>query len=693
MHNFTSRVSHRLLHPICFALGVLLIGTVAAAQTSPPDGWLDGHINGGTGTWSFNDEGFTVEGAGTDIWGTADSFEFAYQVLNGDGELRARLRQVSGTQAWTKAGVMIRESLDPGSAHHFLLGSLAKGLAYQRRLTAGASSLNTPLPSSATAIWFRIVRAGGQVTLGMSSDGVNWETVATASWPTGPTYIGFAVTSHDASTTPTAFGRFDNVALTGNQRSAPFVNVISPQAGAVVTAASPYTIQWQAGSTDADPLDHFSVYLGFEQGGTISYQPLSGCTFLPADARQCTWSSPGPASDAAHILVVATDRLTDQGSGDSGRFQIAGSQSGTLPAGWSSQDVGAVAAAGSASFDGRMFTVSGSGADVWGTADEFHFAHVTMTGDFTITAQVVTVQNVNQWTKAGLMIRESLAADARHGFMLATPSTVKGTAFQYRDAAGGTSASVPGPAFAPPVWLKLVKRGITITSYFRHGITDPWQMLNYQVYSGFADTVEAGLAVSSHVDGQLASATFSDVVVEALPPWRASGVASSGSASYDSTIFGLFGRGSDIWGTADSMFFAYVPWTGDGTMTARVRSLENSSAWAKAGVMFRESLNPDSRHAFLLLSPGHGSALQYRPVTGGQSAQAANVPGSVPAWLRLTRRGDQFTAEVSVDGVTFSAVGSVTVPMNQTLFVGIAHTSHNESADGGAVFDDLRITK
>jgi hypothetical protein len=38
-------------------------------------------------------------------------------------------------------------------------------------------------------------------------------------------------------------------------------------------------------------------------------------------------------------------------------------------------------------------------------------------------------------------------------------------------------------------------------------------------------------------------------------------------------------------------------------------------------------------------------------------------------------------------------VGSVTVPMNQTLFVGIAHTSHNESADGGAVFDDLRITK
>lgn len=693
MHHHISRLATRRIPRICLAVGLILVGTMASAQTSPPDGWLDGNINGGTGTWSSDDEGFTVTGSGTDIWGTADSFHFAYQVLNGDGEFRARVRQVSGTQAWTKVGLMIRQSLDPGSPHHYLLASLSRGLAYQRRLSAGAISLNTPLTSSATAIWYRIVRSGAAAQLGMSDDGVNWQTIATVSWPTGPTYIGFAVTSHDSSTTATAFGRFDNVALTGNQRSAVSVDILSPQAGESVQTTAPYTIRWQASSTDADALDHFVVYLGFEQGGAITYQPLAGCTFLPADARQCTWSSPGPASDAAHILVIATDARNDEGRADSGRFQIDSPQNGNLPAGWSSQDVGAVSAAGSASFDAGMFTVKGSGADVWGTADEFHFAHTTMSGDFSITARVVAVQNVSQWTKAGLMIRESLAPNARHGFAVATPSTVKGTAFQYRDVAGGTSASVPGPAFAPPVWLKLVKRGRTISTYYRHNITDFWQLLNYQVYSGFADTVEAGLAVSSHVDGQLAAATFSDVVVEPLPQWRSWNIASNGSSSNDSTIFGIFGQGSDIWGTADSMVGTFVAWIGDGTMTARVRSLENSSAWAKAGVMFRESLAGDSRHAFFLLSPGHGAALQYRAATGGQSAQAFNGPGTVPGWLRLIRRGDQFTAQMSLDGVTFSTVGSVTVPMNQTLYVGIAHTSHNVDDAGGALFDDLRMTR
>jgi hypothetical protein len=48
---------------------------------------------------------------------------------------------------------------------------------------------------------------------------------------------------------------------------------------------------------------------------------------------------------------------------------------------------------------------------------------------------------------------------------------------------------------------------------------------------------------------------------------------------------------------------------------------------------------------------------------------------------------------MSVDGVTFSTIGSVTVPMNQAVYVGIAHTSHNLDDAGQAVFDDLRLTR
>ena len=333
---------------------------------------------------------------------------------------------------------------------------------------------------------------------------------------------------------------------------------------------------------------------------------------------------------------------------------------------------------------------------MWGTSDEFHFAHTTMIGDFSITARVVSVQNVNQCTKAGLMIRESLSPDSRHGFAIATPTTVKGTAFQYRDSPGQTSGNQPGPAFAPPVWLKLVKRANTITSYYRHNITDPWTRLNYQVYSGFADTVEAGLAVSSHVDGQLATAQFSDVVVESLPPWTCALIASSGSCSTDETIFNPAGQGSDIWGTADSLAGFFVPWVGDGTMTARVWSLPNSDDWAKAGLMFRESLTPGSKHVFALVSPGHGLSVQYRPETGGQSVEApgGGKPGAAPLWIRMTRSGDSFVAESSTDGRTWTSIGSATAQLGQSLYVGIAHTTHNPSySASSAGFDDLRITR
>src|SRR5688572_2483383 len=127
----------------------------------------------------------------------------------------------------------------------------------------------------------RIVRIGTKVTLGMSEDGVNYWTVATLNWPTGPTYIGFAVSSHDASTQPSVSARFYPVALTANGRSEAFVNVTAPQSGEVVPGNAPYTIRWDANSTDGDRLDHFNVYAASEQGGQIFYHAIPGCSDLP----------------------------------------------------------------------------------------------------------------------------------------------------------------------------------------------------------------------------------------------------------------------------------------------------------------------------------------------------------------------------------------------------------------------------
>src|SRR5688572_21596437 len=84
----------------------------------------------------------------------------------------------------------------------------------------------------------------------------------------------------------------------------------------------------------------------------------------------------------------------------------------TLPSGWQSSDIGTVGAAGDASFAAGAFTVQGAGADIWDAADAFHFAYKTMSGNFDIVAKVTSVEDIDRWTKAGLMVRNGLEPDA-----------------------------------------------------------------------------------------------------------------------------------------------------------------------------------------------------------------------------------------------------------------------------------------
>jgi hypothetical protein len=152
-------------------------------------------------------------------------------------------------------------------------------------------------------------------------------------------------------------------------------------------------------------------------------------------------------------------------------------------------------------------------------------------------------------------------------------------------------------------------------------------------------------------------------------------------------------RGSDIWGTADA--FAYL-WTStaavaESTLITRVVSIDNTDVWAKAGVMFRESLAPGAPHVFAMVTPGKGLSLQYRSATGGQRFVAASRPGIAPRWLKLQRAGNTFTASDSIDGVTFVQFGTATVVMAESATVGLAATMHNSSTAGAARFDKVQL--
>jgi phosphatidylserine/phosphatidylglycerophosphate/cardiolipin synthase-like enzyme len=178
-----------------------------------------------------------------------------------------------------------------------------------------------------------------------------------------------------------------------------------------------------------------------------------------------------------------------------------------LPAGWASGDLGGVSAAGSASFSGDTWTLSGSGADIWGSADEFHFASRTMTGDGTVLARVASVSNTDVWTKAGVMIRETLAAGSKHASMFVTPG--KGLAFQRRAATGGVTTSTSGSAGTAPYWVAMVRSGTTFSAYIST-TGSSWTLVGSQTISMGA-TVYVGLALTSHRDGTLATATFTNV--------------------------------------------------------------------------------------------------------------------------------------------------------------------------------------
>ncbi|HWF85235.1 MAG TPA: putative Ig domain-containing protein, partial [Vicinamibacterales bacterium] len=143
--------------------------------------------------------------------------------------------------------------------------------------------------------------------------------------------------------------------------------------------------------------------------------------------------------------------------------------------------------------------------------------------------------------------------------------------------------------------------------------------------------------------------------------------------------------GADVWGSADAFHFVYQPWTGDGSIVTRVASVTNANSWSKAGVMFRESLTPGSTHGFILVSAAKGVAFQRREVTGGVSVTTAGSLSAAPRWLRLDRSGNTFNAYESADGVTWTLVGTDTIPMAAQIYVGIAATSHDNTGTTTAV--------
>ena len=300
--------------------------------------------------------------------------------------------------------------------------------------------------------------------------------------------------------------------------------------GASVTA--PARVQLTASASDPD-------------GAIARVDFFAGLTLLGSDTAAPFEASGRFAPGTYAVKATAVDNL---GAVTSATTTVTVLPAPALPAPWTAQDLGAVGIPGTTALANGVFTVQASGADVWGTADRLHYVWQRVSGDVDVIARVASIDNVHAWTKAGVMIRHSLTADSPHAFMMATPG--KGFAFQRRVVIAGISTNTSGGAGTAPAWVKLERRGSTITAFHSpNGVT--WTLVGSDTFAMPAD-IHVGLALSSHDDTRLAGATFDNVTVRLLSAPRVSVVTSAlpeghVGVAYSATLQATGGSGAVAW--------------------------------------------------------------------------------------------------------------------------------------------------
>jgi hypothetical protein len=168
----------------------------------------------------------------------------------------------------------------------------------------------------------------------------------------------------------------------------------------------------------------------------------------------------------------------------------------------------------------------------------------------------------------------------------------------------------------------------------------------------------------------------------------------AGSASYANGTFTVVGSGQQIYGTADAFHFVYLPLSGDGTIMARVASLQGGAGYVSAGVMIRETLNSASTNAKTADWGVYGTInFDERTSTAGSTASVSSLGVNLPYWVKVTRSGSSFSSYTSSDGVNWTPLGSSqTINMAQNVYVGLAVNSGSTSALATATFDNVSAT-
>jgi hypothetical protein len=325
-------------------------------------------------------------------------------------------------------------------------------------------------------------------------------------------------------------------------------------------------------------------------------------------------------------------------------------------------------------------------------ADELTFVYKSLVDDFAVIARIEPPAS-GIAAAGGLSVRVGLEPSAA-AVSLAVSASGQ-LLLHNRTAAGNVNQSWLLGTTGGSSWLKLERRG-TVVAAFQSSDGTQW---TYMGHGTIPETrpVNAGMvAASENPDATLdvLATGFRIERLSTLPAgWNGVEVGaprgSTGAFSYLDGAYTTFASSGSIGDLLDRFAFTYIRVTGDAEIVARVLA-PGTPGGSEAGVMARESLDPNAAHVFAAVAAPSTSITKRRIAAGLPTSPGATRTVSPGWWLKLVRRGPLVTTFESVDGAGWTPSSSDIVPLPDTFFLGLAFASgFGLTAQG--VFDQVSV--
>jgi hypothetical protein len=358
-----------------------------------------------------------------------------------------------------------------------------------------------------------------------------------------------------------------------------------------------------------------------------------------------------------------------------------------------------------------VMTVRAGGMEVGGTADSFQYVSQKVRGDFELLARVRSLQMVDPDTKAGIMVRANdTEPGAANVFLAVLADPMRGGLLQYRAAAAGPTTLGPtDTGVRAGQWLRITRKGRTFTAY-RSAARLSWTRVGSvdldlppEVSAGIAVSAKnAMLATTAEIDGLRLQNLETQPATQSWSLEELGGI--GGSALWNGPTLNFSGLGDTPSLLSESGTFAHQTASGSQTLTVRVASFTHKDPSARVALMIREGppvvFSRTQPAVVLGVTPGMGVHFHSRAFNNLMATLAPIKEGvQAPLWLRLERfddpgppQGSRFVGSYSMDGRTWTPVGSAIFALPEPYLVGVLGSSNGSTTPVMATLTDISLT-